>query len=407
MKKLIRLLVFAALVATLALPVLAQTPAATPATTPAGGQDEAQAKADLYEILVKNRSANPPVAYQAAKDYIQKYGADNDQYVAYSKKYVAAYDKQARRNQFTEQVKAKNYNDAFAIGKQILAEDPEDLNILFELTRLGFVAADSKNTANNADTIAVAKKTIQLLQAGRTFEKDKPVANKDDIIGGINFELGKLLKDTQPAEAMNYLVSAAQVESSSKKDFRTYLFLADVYEKGEYGRLSTQYNANCKTEEQAKTQECIDLKAKADQKVDHMIDALARAIAYNDASPTAAANAAARASWLEQLTSYYKYRNNGSDAGLKELIAGIKSKPLPKPDDIIAPMTPTPSSTTAPSQPSGTPPPSGAATTTKPSTTAKPNGTTITPATTTQPTSKTSSTKTTKTTPKRAHSKRG
>jgi hypothetical protein len=424
MKKLIRLLVFAALVATLALPAIAQTtPAATPAAA-APSQDEAQAKVDLYDKLVKNRASNPPVAYEAAKEYIQKYGADNDQYVNYAKKYVTAYEKQARRNQFTEQVKAKNYNDAFTVGKQILAEEPEDLGVLFELTRAGFAAADAKNTANNADTIMVAKKTIQLLQAGRTFEKDKPVANKEDLIGGINFELGRLLKDTQPAEAMNYLVNAAKTEGSAKKDFRTYLFLADVYEKGEYGKLSTQYNTNCKTEEQVATPECTQLKAKADQIVDHMIDALARAIAYNDASPNAAANAAARASWMEQLTSYYKYRNNNTDTGLKELIASITSKPLPGPNDPIAPMTPssTPASTNTPTQPGSTTNATPSNTTT-PSTSAKPTTTTAKPgsttapatttaqpngskATATQPATKTSSTKTR---PKRAHAagKRG
>jgi hypothetical protein len=413
MKKLIRLLVFAALVATFALPALAQTtPAATPAAA-APSQDEAQAKVDLYDKLVKNRSANPPIAYEAAKEYIQKYGADNDQYVNYAKKYVTAYEKQARRNQFTEQIKGKNYNDAFTVGKQILAEEPEDLGVLFELTRAGFAAADAKNTANNADTIAFAKKTVQLLQAGRTFEKDKPVANKEDLIGGINFELGRLLKDTQPAEAMNYLVNAAQTEGSAKKDFRTYLFLADVYEKGEYASLSTQYNNNCKTEEQVATPTCTELKAKADRIVDHMIDALARAIAYNDASPNAAANAAARASWMEQLTSYYKYRNNGADTGLKELIAGITSKPLPKPGDPVAPLTPssTPASTNTPAQPGSTTNAAPSNTTT-PSTAAKPMtttakpGSTTAPATATQPATKTSSTKTT---PKRAHAvgKRG
>jgi hypothetical protein len=417
MKKLIRLLVFAALVATLALPALAQTTPATPAATPAASQDEAQAKVDLYDKLVKNRAANPPVAYEAAKEYIQKYGADNDQYVNYAKKYVTAYEKQARRNQFSEQLKAKNYNDAFTIGKQILAEEPEDLGVLFELTRAGFAAAGNKNTANNADTIAFAKKTIQLLQAGRTFEKDKPVANKDDLIGGINFELGSLLKDTQPAEAVTYLINAAQTEGSTKKDFRTYLFLADIYEKGEYKTLSTQYNANCKTEEQVATAECTQLKAKADQIVDHMIDALARAIAYNDASPNAAGNAAARASWLEQLTSYYKYRNNNDDKGLKEYIAGITSRPLPKPGDPIAPMTPasTPASTNTPAQPGSTTNAAPSNTTTTPSTSAKPMTTSAKPSTTTttaqpngnkaataQPTTKTSSTKTT---PKRAHAK--
>ncbi len=411
MKKLIRLLVSAAFLATLALPGLAQTTPATPATTPAATQDDTEAKAALYKTFTDNRNTNPQAAYQAGKDYLQKYEAKDgaeDQYIKYIKRYVDSYDKLARRSLVFQQVKDKNYNEAFATSKQVLSGNPEDLGVLFELSKAGLTAAENGNKANNADTVAYAKKTMQLLQAGKTFEKDKPVTNKDEIIGGLNYVIGFLLQESQPSEAANYLVSAAQFEGFSKKDYRTYLILADIYEKSEYAKLQTQYTTGCKTAEQLATQECVALKAKADQVVDHMIDALARAIAYSNMSPEAAKFAPARASWMEGITGYYKYRNNGSDAGLKELIAGITSKPLPKPGAPVAPMTP--SSTTTPSQPSGTSgmSPSGAS----PTPTAKPSSTTATPASTTNtkpsgkapatksPSSKTS---TTKTTPKRAH----
>ncbi|HKR02644.1 MAG TPA: hypothetical protein VJT09_18340 [Pyrinomonadaceae bacterium] len=356
MKKLIRLVVFAALVTAFVLPALAQT---TPSTaTPAATQDEAQAKAELYDKFVKNRNTNPPVAYEAGKEYLQKYEAADgasDQYVSYIKKWVTSYDKLARRNTFAEQMKAKNYNEAFVTGKQLLAENPEDLPILYDLSRGGFAAISSGNTALTADTLNYAKKTIQLLQAGRTFEKDKPVTNKDEILSGLNFAIGNSLQEAQPMEAATYFINAAQIEGPFKKDPRTYFFLAAAYEKAEYAKLAPQYGNNCKTEDQIKTTECTDLKAKVDSVVDRMIDALARAIAYNDMSPNAAANAAARASWLELLTTYYKYRHEGSDTGLKELIASVTSKPMPKPGDPVAPMT-TPASTTAPTQPTGTAP---------------------------------------------------
>jgi hypothetical protein len=410
MKKLIRLFVFTALIATFALPALGQsTPAATPATTPAAAQDDTQAKTELYERFTKDRNANPQAAYEAGKEYLAKYEAKDgpdDQYIKYIKKWVAAYDKIARKNQFSAHIKGKNYNDAFAIGKQILAEEPEDLGVLFELSRAGLTAAESGNKAFNADTIVYAKKTMQLLQAGRTFEKDKPVANKDEIMGGLNYVVGFLLQETQPAEATNYLVNAAQFEGFAKKDPRTYLFLADIYEKGEYAKLANQFNNSCKTAEQLATAECTALKAKADQVVDHMIDALARAIAYSNSSPNAAAQATQRAAWTESLTNYYKYRNNGSDTGLKELIAGITSKPLPKPGEAMSPLTPSaPASTSTPTtSPSGTSStaPSGTSTTTKPAATTPASG----KAAATQPATKASSTKTT---PKRAHAsgKRG
>jgi hypothetical protein len=421
MKKLIRLLVSAALLATLALPGLAQTTPTTPATTPAATQDDTEAKAASYKTFTDNFKTNPQVAYEAGKGYLEKYEAkaatdDDKKIVAYIKKWVDSYDKIARRNQLLQKIKDKNYPEAVTLSRQVLTDYPDDLPVLFELSQAGLFAATGGNEANNADTINFARKTMQLIQAGKTFQKDTPIANKDVILGGLNYSLGFLLKKSQPAEALNYFITAAQFEGPSKKDPLTYASLAEIYEATEYSKLATQFNASCKTEDQVKTQECIDLKAKADQSVDHLIDALARAIAYSNLSPEAAKFAQARASWTEGITGYYKYRNNGSDAGLKELIAGITSKPLPKPGAPVAPMTPTttttPSSTTTPTQPSGTPgmSPSGAS----PTTTAKPSSTTTTtPAatTTTQPNGKApattqpaAKTSTTKTTPKRAHS---
>jgi hypothetical protein len=400
MKKLIRLLVFAALVATLALPAVAQTTPATPAATPT--QEEQEAKTALYKkftdnVPTKSAAGNPPVAYEAGKEYLQKYESTDgpdDQYIKYIKRWVDSYEKIARRNQLLQNLKDKKTNEAFALSRQVLTDSPDDLPILFELSQAGLIAATGGNEANNADTINYAKKTIQLIQAGKTFEKDKPIANKDVILGGLNYSLGFLTKKTQPTEALNYFITAAQFEGPSKKDPTTYASLAEIYEATEYSRLATQFNNSCKTEEQAKTQECIDLKQKADQSVDHLIDALARAIAYSNSAPNAASYAQARTSWMENITNYYKYRNNGSDAGLKELIAGITSKPLPKPGEPVAPLTPpatTPSSTAAPSQPSNS-------STTPATTTTQSTG--KAPATTQPTAGKTSSTKTT---PKRAH----
>jgi hypothetical protein len=36
-----------------------------------------------------------------------------------------------------------------------------------------------------------------------------------------------------------------------------------------------------------------------------------------------------RKEWLAQATNYYKFRHNGSDAGLTELITNALQKPLP------------------------------------------------------------------------------
>lgn len=292
---------------------------------------EDQTDVDLYKRFTDNIKSNPPVAYEAGKAYLEKHGArggPEDQYVKYIKRWVHAYE----GNEILKQIQAKNYDAAFARGKQVLAEDPEDLVILFELSRAGFDAATGGNSVNNSDTIAFATKTIELLQAGRTFKPGEPVARKDQIIGNLNFVVGSLIRETQPSEAVIYLIRAAQLDGAARSEPLTYVFLAHAYEKSQYSKVLNQINAHCQTEKQLKTTECIELQTKAERVIDGMIDAFARAVAYSESGPNAESYAAARAKWLEQLTSLYKFRNNGSATGIKELIASITSKPIPTPD---------------------------------------------------------------------------
>ena len=403
MKKLIQMTLFIALVLTFSLPALAQNTPASTTATPAAAQDDAEAKAALYSKFRDNIKSNPPVAYEAGKEYLQKYEAKDgaaDQYVAYIKKWVTSYDKLARRNQFAEAIKAKNYNEVFVVGKQILADEPDDLGVLYELSKAGLFAATNNNESNNADAITFAKKTIQLIQSGKTFEKDKPITGKDEILGGLNYALGIFLRKSQPTEAVNYFITAAGFDGFAKKDPQTYALLAATYEEAEYSKLRNDFNNNCKTEEQLNSAACTELTNKVNAVLDRMIDALARAIAYSKTAQNPTAYDAARADWMTQVTALYKYRNNGSEAGLNELIAGVTSKPLPKPGDPAKPMTPatTPASnTTTPSgsaaQPATTAP---AKTTGTPANGTQPSGKT----TTTQPASSTTTTK--KATPRRS-----
>src|SRR3954468_4251090 len=121
MKKLIQLLVFAALVTTLALPALAKTALATNAAVSAQTQDD-DAKAALYKKFLDCRTSNPACAYDAAKEYLQKYeaaAAADDKIVPYLKKWMASYEKVARREQLFEQLKNKQVAEAFTSAKTV------------------------------------------------------------------------------------------------------------------------------------------------------------------------------------------------------------------------------------------------------------------------------------------------
>jgi TonB family protein len=83
--------------------LLAASHGAAQTATPAEPQPDTQPtrsaeelKAQLYERFVSNRLESPAVAYEAGKEFIQRYEAvdgPDDQYVAYLRKWVAAYEK--------------------------------------------------------------------------------------------------------------------------------------------------------------------------------------------------------------------------------------------------------------------------------------------------------------------------
>ena len=60
--------------------------------------------------------------------------------------------------------------------------------------------------------------------------------------------------------------------------------------------------------------------------MDRIIDAYARAIAAAGTDPKTQQN---RTDWTAKLSTYYKFRHEGSDAGMNEFIAAALQKPLP------------------------------------------------------------------------------
>jgi len=119
--------------------------------------------------------------------------------------------------------------------------------------------------------------------------------------------------------------------------------------------------------------------------IDNIIDAYARAVYFTRSNPAMQSRYGTQMTeWMTELTNFYKYRNNNSDATLQQFINGVAAKPLPSSDfAMTAPATTTPATT-----PAGTTP-----ATTKPTTT--------TPATPTTPanTNRPATTKPTTTTP--------
>jgi tetratricopeptide (TPR) repeat protein len=281
-------------------------------------------KIEIYKRFVDNRVPNPGAAYQAARDYLTKYQKDKDQYTDYLSKWVAAYERDDRKRQLGGLINEKKFVDAYRVGAKILADEPDYLRAQIDLGYAGYLAASNKDESHNAEAVAYARKAIQAIEGGKVPTEWTPFKGKDDTLAYLNYAVGFMTLKTSPEQALDSLLKAAQYESDIRRTASTYYFVAIAYESGPYKTLSTAYQTNFANKPE--TPESKAALEKLNVVMDRIIDAYARALAIAGTDPKTEQS---RKEWMAQLSTYYKFRHGGSDAGLTEFIASSMQKPLP------------------------------------------------------------------------------
>ena len=324
---------------------------AQPRTTGAVQETDDEFKVTTYKRFVDNREPNPPAAYRAAKDYMAKYGKEDDQYTRYLRQWIAAYEEDERamrlaaeradrEQQLLGSFTQKDFAKAYGLAKQVLTDNPSNVRVLIALG-YGAVAAstEARNEAFNTDAAKYAERAIQLIESGKTPESDiaaggggvgpnswAPFKNREDVLGSLHYALGFYALKPAPDTAVAHFVSAAQIDAERRNAPSTYYYLATAYQNGPYKRLSEDYTKRFGN--QPESSESKAALEKINVVMDRIIDAYARAVALASKDPQ---QQGARTAWLNRLTELYKFRHNDSDAGLNELIAGVLAKPLPQP----------------------------------------------------------------------------
>lgn len=375
MKKIMTFLAIGATVALLALPVAATN---LITTTEVAAQDQCtqENKDAWYAEFLKIRTADQAKAFEIAKKYLacpapEEVTEPQQKIIDYLKKWSTAYEEGMRKIRLPQLLyNEKKYPEAFALGREILKAEPENLKVLVDLGANGYLVAPLKNPQLISESLDYARRALQLLDAGKTVEDWHPLAGKDVALAYLNYTLGYLTLEKDAGSALKHLIKAAQFETPLKKSPFTYAYIAVAYETGPYAKQSDEYKRTYSGKDE--TPESKLALANINQLVDRMIDGYARAVALAGSDPQFAAQ---KTAWTENLTAWYKFRNNDQTGGMNEMVASILSKPLP-PEP--TPLTSLPPSTTTPAAPignSGATPTNGngaAATTTPASATTKP-----------------------------------
>jgi hypothetical protein len=329
-----------------------------------------EGKDALYQSFLKNRKDDQAKAYDDAKKYLACPAGEvteaQQKIIDYLKKWSKAYEDGMKKIKFIQLLYTdKKYPEAYALGKEILAAEPDNLTVLVHLGSNGYLVAN--NPSLITDALDYAKRSLQQLDAGKTIDDWKPLAGRDVAVAYLNFTIGVLTVEKDPSNSLKNLIKAAQFETPLKKSPFTYAYIAGAYETGPYAKQSEEYKRLYGGKDE--TPESKLALANINQIVDRMIDGYARAVAL---AGTDAAYATQKTTWNESLTTWYKFRNNDQDTGMKELVAGILSKPLPPEPTPLTSLPPQSTPAATPVSSSGAPQNNGNGTTpasTKPGTT--------------------------------------
>jgi hypothetical protein len=355
MKKLITFLSICTTVAILALPVAASNLIAQPENAFQDAGCTQESKDALYQAIRNNLKADQAKAYADAKKYLAcppgtEVTEAQQKIIDYLKNFVDKYEAATKKTDYRVKIyNDKKYAEGYAMGKEILATEPENLQVLVDLGANAYLLPPLKNPTLTAEGLGYAQKALSMLDAGKTLESWDPLGSKDVAVAYLNYSIGTLTLEKDPSAALKNLIKSAQFETPLKKSAYTYAYIAGAYETGPYAKLSEEYKVKYSGKDE--TPESKLMLANINQLVDRMIDAYARAVALAGSDTPAAA----KTGWNESLTTWYKFRNADKTDGMDQVIAGILSKPLPpEPTPLVSlPATSSPAAT--PTNNSGAP----------------------------------------------------
>jgi hypothetical protein len=272
------------------------------------------------------KSLNPEerrLAYPAAKDYLRKFGGDDDSNAREVQKFVTEYERTAHDGDVFASYTAKNYPKAFEVGRTLLKNDPDDFFVLATLTEAGYETAMAGDLTLNDETIGYARRAVKILETGKLSKPD-PFKDMEMAKGFLNSTLGWFVKEALPVEAAAAYLKAAQSDSPYHTDPSVYHRMGVAILRGDFALLSKEYNEKYGAKPASSEQK--QMFERLTHLVERTIDAYARAVALS----TKPEQQEARTKILAQLTSLYKNFHNNSDDGLNELIASVLAKPLPQ-----------------------------------------------------------------------------
>ena len=359
----------AAIIAVGAVAGFGQDTAATPNANCADIDGHNALYTKFLGVYKAKSSADMKVALSTGKEYLEKYGTCTEAFkdqIEFVKPHVERIEKalpgQARVEElgpifkrFDTAITADNADEIYAAGREILAKDPDNINILVPLGVAGLYQSYNNNTKYADDTIRYAQLALSKLKSGvPATKKNKAGA---DVYGALKYEFTKqdamdelaysvanltfyAKKDKKGALPMYYEIS--QGSGRYKDDPRVYQAIGSYF-GAEVIRLSGEVKKLIDAQKAAATDEAkLAMEPQIKEAIGLLNGTAERALdyysrAYKLAKSDTPAAKTYKEGLYKDLSILYEGRFNKKD-GLDAYIATVTAKPVPNPTTPVTPV---------------------------------------------------------------------
>jgi tetratricopeptide (TPR) repeat protein len=292
-----------------------------PAAAPVAAQEVVQDEGYFYRAFHDaTQSGDTAKAFAAAKAYLEKF--PSGQYAEAIKQWQTG----TRMAELDQAIKAKRAPEMIKVGREILASDPDNLNVVYALAynlRRDELLASPPVYTNAAAAVEFANQGIALVEGGKTltgvanFDKNATLGWMTQILALGATHAGK------DEDAIKLYEKSSSYAPDDVPLAARNMFSVVALRQSRYGELAKAYNAMPEADRSAAepSAEVKSAKQALDQEADALIDAAAGFVAYARSKSLAPATIDRINQLLETV---YKNRFPEDTAldGLKKILAG-------------------------------------------------------------------------------------
>jgi tetratricopeptide (TPR) repeat protein len=283
---------------------------------PAAAQDPAKEEYDAYTAwYTAYKAQDTAKSLELGKAFVEKF--PNSKYTDFIKKDNV----RVRGVLFNKAVQEKNMNEMIRIGKDVLADDPDNLDYLLAMSiqiRQNELFATPPNFAHAAEAADFTAHTIRLIEAGKTPTGAKDF-DKNKTLAFFHWSLAVIDDHNQGADkAMEHYMEAAKLDPMNA----TYYFNCGRLHHLKYIAAAKKYSDLPQADRDAAPAEMKpEVKGTLDnlnKEADAVINCWAR---FMGLTATEGKGWESTRPQVEKVvTELYKYRHNDSTEGLQKLV---------------------------------------------------------------------------------------